>query len=61
MALYRIIIGAMLFPVLNGEAGGLSWANRGSAANLQLQLEVSTDFFLFAALCLLVENKSLNK
>jgi hypothetical protein len=45
MALYRIIIGTTLSPVLNDEVGRHYCANRRSAANLQRQLEVSMDFF----------------
>jgi hypothetical protein len=42
-----------LLPALKGKAGPLHHANRRSAVNLQWQLEVFTDFFVFAALCLL--------
>jgi hypothetical protein len=50
VALYIIIIGAILFPALKGEAGRLHSPNKRSAANSQRQLEVFADFFFRCAL-----------
>jgi hypothetical protein len=47
----------MLLPALKGKAGRLRCTDWRSLTNLQGQLAVFADFFLFAALSLLAENK----
>jgi hypothetical protein len=44
-----MVIGAMLFPALKGEAGCLPRVKRRSAANSQRQLEVFAFFFICCA------------